>query len=297
MYPYSPVLNPYQQPPNAYAPYPPDPGMGMVPYRPAVGGFGSGGALQTQGYLPSSLPMGQSSFLQGSPPPPSPAPSASQDQLLMLIHEMRVQMDQLRLRLNSMSLDGKGPDLKIRWPIQQAAGVLEFPDLLPYPMFFGLQELTEPAGAQVATFGTTGQDATTTISLNTVYSYLTDIGLFAFRETAPQGSPLGTGFWLPHTPGQSFADASLTPYQGFDFFFGLRLQSDGIALQTNMFPSRILAFSDGLMKLPFQFRLKTGDNLLVNARPLRLAQQGERIRLFVALWGYQMRDGKQIAKL
>lgn len=236
-------------------------------------------------------------FGQPASSPPQGASSPSTDTLARVLQEMRTQLDQLRLRINSLNIDAKGPDLKVRWPSQQVAGIIEFPDLLPYPFFFGLQELTEQAGSGTASFGTTGNDAFTTIALNTVYTYITHIGLFAYRETAPQDSGLGTGFWLPHTPGNAFANTDTTPYQGFDFLFGLRLQSDGISLQTNLIPSRVLAFNDSLMRLPLDFRMKTGDGFQITARPLRLALQGERIRLFVALWGYQMRDGKQMSKL
>ncbi len=262
-------------------------------------------------YMPPQPVFPQQAQLGQGPQPPAPQqpgppqtqqlqipqnaiiPGSQADQLIQtLLNNLQAQaekLQQLELQYNGIMGRMSGPDLRVKFPAQLKAGVIEYPDLLPYPFFYGLFELTE--GANSLPFGTTANISSVDINLDTIYTYFTNVDFYQIRTARPDGSNDVLFSWLPRSAVNSPYLPAGGAYQGFDFLFDIKAVSNGINWSSGQMPSAILDMQLGSgWQLPIEYHAKNKDTIRISAQPLQAAPQDYEYRLFTGIWGYQLRS-------
>ncbi len=216
------------------------------------------------------------------------AANLAHGELMALLQQAQQQIQQLNLRINGIQGRMSGPDLNVKFPPQNKAGIIEYPDLLPYPFCYGIFELTE-GGNQP--FATTATESRVTISLDTIYTYFTNVDLGLICTAAPQGSEQALFTWLPRSAHNTPYSPAGATNQSFSFLFNVKSKSNGIPWSSGFMPSSILDMQLGQgWRLPVEFFSKEKDDLIIEAIPLIAAPDGFQYRLYAFPWGYQMRS-------
>ncbi len=240
---------------------------------------------------PSQLALGQS--------PQQQAQQIIQGQADNRIERIEDFMRRLDMQLRGMQGNLAGPALRVRFPSEYRAGIIEYPDLVAHPFFWGAYEITEGAQGNLP-FATAGGQASFVLNLDLIYSYIRRVHFFMFRSQAPNGDGapnLVVGDWIPVSSKNVYVLGPTDQAQAFPFEFRLRSGSNVEQWQTQWIPSSVLERVDQEgYPLPVEYKAYNKDTITIEARPLRARftgdTQDEIVRLFVGFSGYKMYQEK-----
>lgn len=215
--------------------------------------------------------------------------------------QQRNDISRLEMMLRGLQGNIAGPALRVKFPEQlDRAGVVEYPDLVAHPFFWGKYELREGAQGNQP-FATSGGESSIIVQLDLIYSYIDRLHFFMFRQQAPNGDNapnLVEGDFIPVSAKNTYVLGPTDRWQSFPFEFRLRSGSNVDQWQTEWIPSSVLERldQDGY-PLPVEYKAYNKDSIRVEARPLRARVVGdplsEIVRLYVGFSGYKMYLEKQ----
>lgn len=245
---------------------------------------------------PTHLSLGQAPPAQFQQVQPPPAPRPASDERLFFVEDAIRRLD---LQLRGLQGNLAGPALRVRFPVQNRQGIIEYPDLVAHPFFWGAYEITE-GGQGNLPFATTGSEASFVLNLDLIYSYIRRIHFFMYRQTRPdgQGAPnLVVGDFIPVSSKNVYVLGPSDVPQAFPFEYRLRSGSNVEQWQTQWIPSSVLERVDQEgYPLPVEYKAYNKDSITIEARPLRARLTGETtdetVRLFVGFSGYKMYQEK-----
>jgi hypothetical protein len=210
-----------------------------------------------------------------------------------IISGLQAQIDLLRSKNDQLA-----KNVDVQFPREFKAGLVEYPNLNPFPIPRVQEMLT---GSQAAY----GLDGTTVIA-----SYSTESGVpfyathvrFDLMKTVNGGANVFVlNTWLPlsstrlqyYVPGTDF-------YPGRDFFFEIESSSKNLLWQSGEIPSSQADGEDRRgFKLPCEVKVAQGETITVRATPTIAAppDAGDAWRLFCTLYGYKMVADDQLISI
>lgn len=228
-------------------------------------------------------------------PRPHPAHQGMHGQqpnpILAMMQGLSAQTKALQEMVQKLGSASDFPPPGTSWPAQQKAGVIEHPDKKLFPFMFGYEELRENGTPNGATYASSLTEASCTIQTNDIDTYIEGVAFRLRRTSAPEGSPLPVGTFLPLGCKYHPFVANGDLYVGKDFVWTIQTTQLGLSLQGEGSTDRASSDCDenGVFWFKNELRMTTRDSFRIGATPLVGPVVDDAYILEAALIGYQMR--------